>query len=202
MSSILVVFGTTDGHTARIATFLGAILRGAGAQVDVVRAGVGGADPSPVLYDAVVAAASVHAGGYQRALRGWVRRHAGDMSDKPTAMISVCLGILQKDPKVWADLDGIVDRFVRQTGWQPSVVKIVAGALPYTRYGWLKRFVMRRITRKAGMETDPTRDYEYTDWEDLRLFAAGFLRRVSGEEPAEAAACCVTGVARPLGAAS
>jgi menaquinone-dependent protoporphyrinogen oxidase len=124
------------------------------------------------------------------------------MRDKPTAMISVCLGIVQKDPKVWADLDGIVDRFVRQTGWQPSVVKIVAGALPYTRYGWLKRFVMRRITRKAGMETDPTRDYEYTDWEDLRLFAAGFLRRVSGEEPAEAAACCVAGVARPLGAAT
>ena len=177
MRAILIAFGTTDGHTATIATFMGSVLRDAGSRVEVIRVGVGRADPDPDNYSAVIVAGSLHAGGYQRPLRRWVQRHAAALNHKPTVMISVCLGILQKDPKVWAELDARVNLFIKQTGWQPSVVKIVAGALPYTRYGWLTRWIMRRMTRKAGVETDPTRDYVYTDWEDLRLFAEGVLRR-------------------------
>lgn len=196
MQAILIAYGTTDGHTAKIAAFMGSVLRSTGAQVDIVRVGVDGADPYPERYDAVVVAGSLQAGGYQRALKGWVRRHADALSRVPTAMISVGLGCLQKDPEVWADLDQSVNRFIKETGWQPSVVKIVAGALLYTRYGWLRRWIMRRITRKAGVETDPTRDYIYTDWDDLRLFSEGFLRRGSGlEEPG------AREVARPMGAA-
>jgi menaquinone-dependent protoporphyrinogen oxidase len=202
VQAILIAYGTTDGHTARIAGFLGSMLQTSGAQIDIIRVGVDGADPSPQRYDAVVVAGSLQAGGYQRPLRHWVRRHAHALNTLPTAMISVCLGILQKDPKVWADLDARVNRFIEETGWQPSVVKIVAGALLYTHYGVLKRWIMRRITRKAGVETDPSRDYIYTDWDDLRLFAEGFLRRGSGKAPEEPAACCVAGVARPMGAAT
>ena len=51
---------------------------------------------------------------------------------------------------------------------------MVAGALPYTKYGWLKRMMMKRIVAKAGGDTDTTRDYEYTDWIDLRNFARDF----------------------------
>ena len=183
MISILVVYGTTDGHTAKIARFVGDALIGAGARVEVARAGTGN-DPSPAGYDGVMVAASLHAGGYQRAVRRWLRHHAVDLSGRPTAFISVCLGILQQDPKVWADLDTKVDRLLHQTEWEPSVVKIVAGAIPYRRYGWLKRVIMQRLTRKAGVITDPTRDYEYTEWEDLRVFARGFLRRAGAVEPA------------------
>ena len=92
--------------------------------------------------------------------------------------MSVCLGVLQKDPKVQQDLQAILDRFVARTGWRPTVVKLVAGALPYTRYGWVQRLVMRRIVAKAGGDTDTHRDYEYTDWNDLRHFAADFGLRL------------------------
>jgi menaquinone-dependent protoporphyrinogen oxidase len=177
VQAILIAYGTTDGHTARIAAFTGTVLEGAGAQVDIIQVGRGRADPSPERYDAVVVAGSLHGGRYQRALHRWVRRHAAALNEQPTAMISVCLGILQKDPKVWVDLDAKINLFLKETGWQSSVVKIVAGALLYTHYGWLKRWIMHRITRKAGVETDPTLDYIYTDWDDLRLFAEGFLRR-------------------------
>jgi menaquinone-dependent protoporphyrinogen oxidase len=53
-------------------------------------------------------------------------------------------------------------------------VKLVAGALPYTRYGWLKRAVMKRIVKRAGGSTDVSRDHEYTDWTDLWDFAVAF----------------------------
>ena len=37
---------------------------------------------------------------------------------------------------------------------------------------------MKRIVAKAGGGTDTTRDYEYTDWNDLRVFAHEFLNVV------------------------
>ena len=38
--------------------------------------------------------------------------------------------------------------------------------------------MMKRIVAKAGGGTDTTRDYEYTDWNDLRVFAHEFLNVV------------------------
>ena len=93
--------------------------------------------------------------------------------------MSVCLGILQADPQVQQELGKIVDRFFAATEWRPTVIKPVAGALLYTHYNWIKRWVMKRIVRKAGGDTDTSRDYEYTDWNDLRKFAEQFAQRVS-----------------------
>ena len=39
MAKILIVYGTTDGHTARIAESIAATLRVGGIEVNVVRAG-------------------------------------------------------------------------------------------------------------------------------------------------------------------
>jgi menaquinone-dependent protoporphyrinogen oxidase len=35
---------------------------------------------------------------------------------------------------------------------------------------------MRRIVAKTGGATDTSRDYEYTDWNDVRAFGREFLR--------------------------
>ena len=174
MARILVVYGTTEGHTAKVAGAISETLHRNGAEVDVRAAD----DPAPAPdgYDAVIVAASVHAGRYQKSVQKWVRAHAATLSRKPAAFISVCLGVLQHDAKVQRDLQTIVEQFVASTGWRPSVVKFVAGALPYTKYGWLRRLVMKRIVAKAGGDTDTHRDYEYTDWNDLRHFTADFGR--------------------------
>jgi len=174
MARILVVYGTTEGQTVKVAAAVSETLRRNGADVDVRPASDGA--PPPDGYDAVIVAASVHAGRYQKPIRRWVRTHAAALSGKPAAFISVCLGVLQHDEKAQHDLQTIVDEFVATTGWVPGVVKFVAGALPYTKYGWLRRLVMKRIVAKAGGDTDTHRDYEYTDWNDLRHFADEFGR--------------------------
>ena len=183
MSRILVLYGTTEGQTGKIAHTLADALRAAGVSADVADAG---ADwPDARRYDAVIVAASIHAGGYQRAVRRWVRAHAGVLNEKPTAFVSVCLAILQREARVHQELSAIVDRFVRSTGWRPSTTKHVAGALAYSRYNWFTRLAMVRIVRKAGGDTDTSRDYEYTDWEELRGFARDFVRLVrSGTDTA------------------
>ena len=192
MVRCLVLYGTTDGHTAKIARFLAGELAALGARVNVVEAGTD--DPDPADYDGIVVAASLHGGRYQRSVVHWARAHAARLASMPTAFLSVCLGILQRDLKVQQDLIAIVDRFKAQTRWNPRRVKLVAGALLYTRYGWLKRMLMRAMSKKAGGATDVSRDHEYTDWMDLREFAEGFYAGLVppvavAAEPCEA--CCV-----------
>jgi menaquinone-dependent protoporphyrinogen oxidase len=172
MPRLLILYGTTHGHTARVARFLADQLHSQGADVDLLEAGT--ADPDPSDYTAVIVAASVHTGGYQKAVVRWVRAHAEALNATPSALVSVCLGVLQNNPKVDRDLTGFTDRFAAQTGWPPPCIKRVAGAVLYTRYGWLKRMAMRQIVKKAGGSTDVSRDHEYTDWADLRAFAKAF----------------------------
>jgi menaquinone-dependent protoporphyrinogen oxidase len=184
MARILVLYGTTEGHTGRIAEAIGATLRAHGAVVDVVRASRPG--PSPADYAGVVIAASVHGGRYQSPVRRWIRAHAHALASRPTAFVSVCLGVLQHDPDVDRELQAIIERFLEATSWRPTTTKIVAGALLYTRYGWLTRWVIKRIVAKAGGDTDTSRDYEYTDWNDVRAFAEEFAERVRSVVAVEA----------------
>ena len=177
MARILVIYATQYGQAGKVARALGDDLREAGASVDVVEASDGA--PRPEAYDGVIVTASVHAGGYQRNVRRWVRTHAETLARLPAAFVSVCLGVLQHNPAVDRELASIRERFEATTGWHPAVVKIVAGSLPYTRYNWLTRLVMRRIVAQAGGDTDTRRDYEYTDWNDVRIFAEEFLASVS-----------------------
>lgn len=183
MSRILVLYGTTEGQTAKVARTLADTLREAGMTADVADAATDW--PDARRYDAVMVAASIHARGYQRAVKRWVRANADVLNEKPTAFVSVCLAVLQRESKVHEDLSAIVDEFLRSTGWRPSTTKHVAGALAYSRYNWLTRLAMVRIVRKAGGDTDTSRDYEYTDWADVRAFAAAFARSVAAR-PVEA----------------
>ena len=178
MADFLVIYGTKDGQTAKIANALANDLRTLGVTADVVNAR--SSSPSPVAYRMVVVAAPVQGGRYQSEVARWVEAHVRDLAARPTAFVSVCLGVLQHDPKVDAELEAIMSRFFDRTGWTPTIQKIVAGALPYTRYNVLKRWMMRRIVRKAGGDTDTSRDYEYTDWADVARFARTLVQLADG----------------------
>jgi menaquinone-dependent protoporphyrinogen oxidase len=176
MARILVLYGTTERHTEKIAKAIGSSLKTDGFEISIVEAGTG--DPAPSGYDAVIVAASLHAGKYQQAVAAWVCSHLAGLSQKPTAFVSVCLATASKRPGAAAEVEAINTRFLAQLGWHPTVTKPVAGALLYTQYNFFIRWFMKRIAAKEGGDTDTSRDYEYTDWADLRRFAQEFGRRI------------------------
>jgi menaquinone-dependent protoporphyrinogen oxidase len=177
MPRVLVVYGTTDGHTRKVAEALRTALGDEACAVDVVDAR-GRSATNPAAYDGVIVAASIHAGGYQRAVRRWVGLHAETLNRKPGAFVSVCLAVLEKRPEAHQKVEAIMQRFLTDGGWRPAIRKAVAGALPYTRYNWFKKWIMKRIVAKGGGDTDTTRDFEYTDWDDVRAFGREFARRI------------------------
>jgi menaquinone-dependent protoporphyrinogen oxidase len=183
MTNILIVYGTTDGHTRKIARVLAEDLRAHRCTVDIVDAAGKLSRLSPESYDGVIIAASLHIGDYQRSVARWLRMHAPMLKTMPTAFVSVSLAVLEQDPAARQEVDRIMDRFFTRCGWRPKITKQVAGALLYTRYGWLKRLMMKRIVAKAGGDTDTTRDFEYTDWNDVRDFACDFAE-LAAPQPA------------------
>lgn len=182
MARILVLYGTSEGQTAKVARALAARLSADGLDADVDDVTFG--DPSPAPYDGVVVAASLHAGSYQKAVGKWLRAHVSELGKRPTAFVSVCLACLSTDARARDEARAIPERYVGTFGWQPMMIKVVAGALPYTKYNFFTRWMMKRITAAAGGDTDTSRDYEYTDWPDLRAFADRFAALVSARRTA------------------
>jgi menaquinone-dependent protoporphyrinogen oxidase len=170
MLKVLIVYGTNDGHTKKIAQRMATVLTSQGCSADVCHIRTRDTDPSPELFDLTIVAASVHVGKYQNAVRQWVRHHSGTLNQNPSAFISVCLAVLEKNPESDSKLGKILESFSETTKWKPKQTLIVAGAISYTRYGFLKKWIMKRIARKFSGDTDTSRDYEYTDWQALGKF--------------------------------
>ena len=78
MAHILVVFGTTDGQTARIAARVADVLRTQGHTVDLVDTRSSTSAVSLAGIGAVIAAASLRMGKFQKELVRFVREHAGE----------------------------------------------------------------------------------------------------------------------------
>jgi menaquinone-dependent protoporphyrinogen oxidase len=167
-----ILFATREGQTRRIAERIAGDLREAGAAVDLFDLAM---DPRVALsdYALVCVASSVHIGKHERSAVAFAKRHRAELNRPSAVFVSVSLseaGV--EDPtrseddrrKSAEDVQRMIDHFVKETGWRPAHVFPVAGALVYTHYNRLLRFVMKRIARKAGGPTDTSRDHELTDW--------------------------------------
>ncbi|WP_327051345.1 flavodoxin domain-containing protein [Halomicrococcus gelatinilyticus] len=173
MTDVLVCYGTTEGQTATVADRIADVLRGAGHDVDVADLPI---DAAPADYDGVLVGASVHAGKHQRPVTEFVADHRDELNAMPSGFFSVSLSAASESPDGREEAQAVVDDFLDETGWSPDVATTVAGALRYSQYGRIKRLLMRFIAGRHSGDTDTSRDYEYTDWDDVEAFAHEFER--------------------------
>jgi len=175
MSRILLVYGTREGHTARIAEEIATTMRAEGHEVDVRDLQH---TPAPSIdgYDAVLVGASVHARGYEHEVRHWVGARAGELARLPNGFFSVSLSAANHDAKSVAEMDEVIKHFSMKTGWWPQHVARFAGALVYSQYNWMMKRVMRWIVRHESDDdfSDMTRDYDLTDYAEVAAFAKSF----------------------------
>lgn len=171
---ILLLYGTDEGQTHKIARFVSERLVRQGHQVVTADATEAPTLPDPRRFEAVIVAASVHLGRYQPAVIQYVRKQRAAISARPNAFLSVSLAAAGHRAGDVAGLNKCVAGFVQASGWTPQRVHHIAGALRYTAYGLLTRYVMKYIAWRNGAPTDTHRDYELTDWEDVAHFAHTF----------------------------
>ena len=183
MKQILVIYATREGQTRRIAEHAVKTLRTRQFMADPIDTAQLPAGFSLKNYHAAIVIASVHLGRHESELTDFIKRHVSELNRLPAFFFSVSLSEAgAEDPaappaqrgRAQANVKQMIGAFLAETGWTPAQIKPLAGALMYSKYNFAIRFVMKRIARKEGKPTDTSRDYEFTDWEDLDRTVNGF----------------------------
>jgi menaquinone-dependent protoporphyrinogen oxidase len=197
MRTIGIFYATREGQTRKIVRHVADHLMQKGLDVELWNVKNRAPAPQFFNYDAVILAASVHGGKHEREMVKFVKEHRDELRRKPTAFLSVSLseaGVeLPESTSTQRALSSaavqeMLNRFFHETEWHPDRVRAVAGALRYTRYNFLTRFVMKYIAKESGGSTDTTRDHEYTDWPNLDRFIDGLAVK---PVPAKMECCAV-----------
>ena len=175
---LLVAYATTHGQTAKIAERVAEVARRQGHDADVVHVH-GEVDPTPIGYDAVVIAGSVHASRHQRDLVTGCNHHHATLGMCPTALLSVSLSAAEDSDEARAHTREVIDRLLDDTGLVPTRMLAVAGALRYRHYDLPTRIVLRLIAAHHGQPTDTSTEFEFTDWEAVERFTETFLDTAS-----------------------
>lgn len=172
---VLIVYGTTEGHTRDLAHFAADHLRGAGHQATVEEAGPDERRPDPGAYDAAILLASLHVGRYQAPLVAFAHQRHEALNAMQSAFVSVSLAAAGANPHDWEGLEQCLARFKHETGWSPRAVHQAAGAIRYSHYDFFKRLALKFIAAQRGEKTVTSRDYDLTDYEALGRFVLGFV---------------------------
>lgn len=172
MSSFLVLYGTGEGQTAKVAQRIASVLESRGHDSTTLDAEELPSGFSIDAYDAAIIGSSVHLGKHHDGIRSFVDEYSEALASLPTAFFQLSLSSAVDEPDQRAQAAGYVETLLETTGWDPDRIAMFGGALRYSKYGFLKRLVMKRIARKELGDVDTSRDYEYTDWEEVDDFVA------------------------------
>lgn len=185
MKPILVIYATREGHTWRIAEHVCRKLEASAHAFEILDATQIPEGFDFAGYSAAIIGASIHGGVHEWEVVAFVKRHLAELRAIPTLFLSV--GLSQKtaeDPHAPAEKRGeaamdvrrAIDRFLAETGWKPTRISPVAGALKYSMYGFVTRFFVKEMAEKIGAPVDTSRDYQFTDWKKLDETVEQFVR--------------------------
>jgi menaquinone-dependent protoporphyrinogen oxidase len=175
--NFLIIYGTTEGHTRKIARYMENTLQSAGHTVQIADAADNPVSPGD--YDAIIIGGSIHIGKYQTPVTHYIQQHLASLNKMPGAFFSVCLAIASDISEEHDEVNKITSDYLVVTGWKPIVTTQIAGALLYTKYDFFKRLIMKQISKKEGRTTDTSQDYEYTNWEEVKAFVLKFADKAT-----------------------
>ncbi|MFB6375514.1 MAG: flavodoxin domain-containing protein [Bradymonadaceae bacterium] len=178
---VLIVYGTGYGQTAKIAKQIGDRLADRGCLIDERYGKHLTLDRPLVHYDGVLVGASIYVNQHQSYIVEFARAHAPYLAEMPTGFFSVSLTAAAPTDEGRRQAHAALERFVGRTGWRPGMMMAFAGALTYSRYGLLETRIMQAIAAMTVGDTDISRDYEYTDWEEVRAFAEAYFETLGVE---------------------
>lgn len=187
--TVLIVYQSSDGHTATVAHHIAKVM--AGQRVGVTVESAEGAPP-PAGFDAVVLGDSIHLGRHSRELADYAKSNQAQLTDLPVALFQVSLTSATEGEEAAAEATKMLQDFCDATDLEPERVGLFAGALTYTRHRGLERWLMRKIAADAGLDEDVDVDHVYTDWAAVESFATAAVRLARrAERPADGVASMV-----------
>lgn len=178
---VLILYATREGQTEKIAVRIAEHLEryGAKVQLDNARNSALTSALNLASFDLLVFGGSMHAGGIEPELVDFIKDRGEQIRQQPRSFFLVLLSAATKEPKLrkkW--LADARAKIHEQLAVSFEEVEMVAGALRYSKYSAPVRWIMKRIAAKAGEATDTTKDYEYTDWQQVEAYARRMFDRL------------------------
>jgi menaquinone-dependent protoporphyrinogen oxidase len=124
-------------------------------------------------YQRVMLGASIRYGHFHPLLWRFVQQQAGALNQRSSAFFCVNL-VARKLEKRTASSNPYLRKFLQRSPWHPTLCAAFGGALYYPRYRWFDRLLIQLIMSFTQGEIDPTKEIDYTDWQQVATFAQQF----------------------------
>lgn len=175
MKNVLIIYGTDEGQTEKIAKYMASIVESNGYITTLMHGRALPHHLSLLTYTGIIIGASIHIGQHQVYIRDFVKKHVRVLEQMPSVFYSVSLTATEDTPEAKEQMKAYLAAFTKETGWHPMQVGVFGGALRYSKYDFIKRMIVKAISYQAGRPTDTSQDYEYTDWVAVNRFVQEFL---------------------------
>jgi len=169
---ILIIYGTVEGQTRKIARFMEDILQEKSHQVVISNAVEN--PPAPDDFDAILIGSSIHMSKYNTLIKSYVQDNIKILNNKPSAFFSVSMAVASSIKEEHEEVAQIAKNFLKETNWNTHTIWQIAGALKYTQYNYFKKLIMRSIAKKEGGSMETNKDHEYTDWSKVKEHVLNF----------------------------
>lgn len=180
MPHIFIIYDTRDGQCERISRAMVEIVRFLGHKATAENVGSIHGHVVTSFCDGVIIGGPIHAGSHSDALRNFVETNRIQLRLIPSAFFSVSLSAAGSANQR-NDARRCMHEFLAQTHFHPLESVILAGAVKYREYGFIKRLMMKQIVGLGGGSTDTSRNHEYTNWPEVSQFVERFLAKAGIE---------------------
>ena len=177
----LIIYASSEGQTEKIAQYLSEKLGENGIPADTYNVVTHSADEIAIdSYDTVLIGSPLHYAEYDSRIEWCIRDNVEILNKLPTGFFSISLGIRSQHAADQHEVVKLTEDFLNELGFEPDVTTYFAGALQYSKYGWIKKRIMRWIANKSGEnDKDYSTDHEYTNWAEVDRFARDFAQSLT-----------------------
>lgn len=175
MRSVLVLYCSLRGHTARVARRICESVTAAGGRaemMEVKEAAHEGVDWN--RYDVVVVGAPVIYGTYDAEFLRFVSDHKAQLDAKPNSFFN--LSVVARTPaKATVEGNRYMQKFLRISAWKPKDRKVIAGKVDYPAWRWFDVVMIQMIMKMTHGPTDRRTVIDYTNWNDVEAYGRHVL---------------------------
>lgn len=169
MKSVLILYFSRGGHTAKIANTIASEIRDQDNACEIINIKD---NPSIQwdMYDVVLLGAPVLYGTYDKSVFKFIELNKAHIMAKPNSFF--CVNVVARNPeKRIPENNKYLQKFLTLSPWQPQDVKIFAGIVNYPAWPWYDRLAIKLIMTMTNGPTDTKAVIDYTDWEDVKTYA-------------------------------
>tara|TARA_Y100001970_G_scaffold254871_1_gene331047 strand:+ start:648 stop:1172 length:525 start_codon:yes stop_codon:yes gene_type:complete len=168
MSSSLIIYSSTDGHTKTICKSITNFLNdGKLAKITSLEEAT---NIDLTEFNKIIIGASIRYGKHSKQLYKFIELNKNILDQKQSIFFSVNV-VARKPEKNTADTNPYIKKFLKISKWRPKKIGVFAGKVDYPNYGFFDKYVIKLIMFITDGPTDTSMSYEFTNWQKVKEFS-------------------------------